>query len=238
MKGWLRRLPRLPPDHRGRPGARGPAHRAGVRGDDRERLHPGGAVQPGRRRLLAVPGRHRPGLRAGGQLLGRRAARSGEELGRGGAVPGRSVRSLRQLGAGAGRLQRRFSRRADQRPAVQHQRLLFAVHAGIRAALGDHRVRPQDLRGGHRRAQPGGVRLRRRGRPIPRAIWNRCTAPPGASFEAIARRLGITEDELALFNAAYLRRRAPPDRPAVVLQVPRGQGPAAGRPEARAICPR
>ncbi len=49
------------------------------------------------------------------------------------------------------------------------------------------------------------------------------TAPPGASFEAIARRLGMTEDEVALFNATYLRRRTPPDRPAVVLQVPRGK---------------
>ena len=72
-----------------------------------------------------------------------------------------------------------FSRGADQRPALQHQRLLLAVDAGVGAALGDHRIRPQDLRGGHRRAQPGGVRLRRRGARSPARSGAGHRARPG-----------------------------------------------------------
>lgn len=52
------------------------------------------------------------------------------------------------------------------------------------------------------------------------------TIPPGVTFGAIATRLGISDDEVALMNPAYLRRRTPPDRGPVSLRVPRG---SAGR---------
>jgi membrane-bound lytic murein transglycosylase D len=61
------------------------------------------------------------------------------------------------------------------------------------------------------------------------------TAPPGASFEALAERLAIRSEELVVLNPVYLRKRTPPDRGPVTLRVPQGKGVLAerwGRPGA------
>ncbi len=42
----------------------------------------------------------------------------------------------------------------------------------------------------------------------------------GVAFEAIANRAGVSVDELAALNPAYLRKRTPPDRPTALVRVP------------------
>jgi membrane-bound lytic murein transglycosylase D len=42
----------------------------------------------------------------------------------------------------------------------------------------------------------------------------------GVSFDAIAARAGISVDDLAALNPAYLRKRTPPDRPTATVRVP------------------
>jgi membrane-bound lytic murein transglycosylase D len=42
----------------------------------------------------------------------------------------------------------------------------------------------------------------------------------GVSFEAIAARAGVSVDDLAALNPAYLRKRIPPDRPTATVRVP------------------
>jgi membrane-bound lytic murein transglycosylase D len=42
----------------------------------------------------------------------------------------------------------------------------------------------------------------------------------GVTFEAIAARAGVSVDELAALNPAYLRKRTPPDRPTAPVRVP------------------
>jgi membrane-bound lytic murein transglycosylase D len=59
--------------------------------------------------------------------------------------------------------------------------------------------------------------------------WDLVEAPAGTSFDSLARKAGVTEDELAQWNPIYVRRRTPPDRPAVRLRVPRGRGESLGR---------
>jgi peptidoglycan lytic transglycosylase D len=59
--------------------------------------------------------------------------------------------------------------------------------------------------------------------------WDLVEARAGTSFEALATRAGLTSDELAQWNPTYVRRRTPPDRPAVRLRVPAGQGERLGR---------
>jgi membrane-bound lytic murein transglycosylase D len=49
------------------------------------------------------------------------------------------------------------------------------------------------------------------------------SAPPGASFEVLAQRLGIRPEELAQLNPIYLRKRTPPDRGPVPLRIPVGK---------------
>jgi membrane-bound lytic murein transglycosylase D len=49
------------------------------------------------------------------------------------------------------------------------------------------------------------------------------TVPAGISFDTLATRLGVTEDELAAYNGSLIRRRTPPDRPASQLRIPRGK---------------
>jgi membrane-bound lytic murein transglycosylase D len=55
------------------------------------------------------------------------------------------------------------------------------------------------------------------------------SVPPGISFDTIAGRLGMSDDELALLNPAYHRRRTPPDRGPVTLRVPLGKAQALGQ---------
>ena len=170
------------------------------------------AVQPGRGRLLAVPGRHRPRLRPGGQLLGGRAAGSGEELGGGGAVPGRPVRPLRQLGAGPGRLQRRLSRRADQRSSASTPTTSTPsrqLESGLPWETTEYvpKIFAAAIVERNRRCSASTDVVAEPPREL-----EPVTAPPGASFEAIARRLGCPRTSWSLLNAAYIRRRAPPDR--------------------------
>jgi membrane-bound lytic murein transglycosylase D len=56
------------------------------------------------------------------------------------------------------------------------------------------------------------------------AEWELVNAPAATSFESLATRADLTEDELAQWNPIYVRRRTPPDRPAVRLRVPAGRG--------------
>lgn len=58
----------------------------------------------------------------------------------------------------------------------------------------------------------------------PPPSWDLIEAPAATSFAALATRADLTEDELAQWNPIYLRRRTPPDRPAVRLRVPAGRG--------------
>jgi membrane-bound lytic murein transglycosylase D len=48
-------------------------------------------------------------------------------------------------------------------------------------------------------------------------------APPAASFDLLAQRLGIRPEELAQLNPIYLRKRTPPDRGPVQLRIPLGK---------------
>jgi hypothetical protein len=48
-------------------------------------------------------------------------------------------------------------------------------------------------------------------------------APPAASFDLLAQRLGIRPEELAQLNPIYLRKRTPPDRGPVPLRIPPGK---------------
>lgn len=59
--------------------------------------------------------------------------------------------------------------------------------------------------------------------------WDLVDAPAATSFDSLARRAGVTEDELAQWNPIYVRRRTPPDRAGVRLRVPRGRGERLGR---------
>ena len=63
----------------------------------------------------------------------------------------------------------------------------------------------------------------------PPPAWDLIEAPAATSFESLATRADLTEDELAQWNPIYLRRRTPPDRPAVRLRVPAGRGERLGR---------
>ena len=63
--------------------------------------------------------------------------------------------------------------------------------------------------------------------PPPRS--ERVTVPQGVSFDTIAGRLAMSEDELAMLNPGYQRRRTPPDRGAVSLRVPLGKAQALGQ---------
>ena len=56
------------------------------------------------------------------------------------------------------------------------------------------------------------------------AEWELVAAPASTSFESLAARADLTEDELAQWNPIYVRRRTPPDRPSVRLRVPAGRG--------------
>jgi membrane-bound lytic murein transglycosylase D len=56
------------------------------------------------------------------------------------------------------------------------------------------------------------------------ADWDLVPAPAATSFESLATKAGLTSDELAQWNPVYVRRRTPPDRPAVSLRVPAGRG--------------
>jgi membrane-bound lytic murein transglycosylase D len=47
--------------------------------------------------------------------------------------------------------------------------------------------------------------------------------PAGVSFDTIATRLGITDDELASYNGGFIRRRTPPDRGPSLLRIPKGK---------------
>ncbi len=58
--------------------------------------------------------------------------------------------------------------------------------------------------------------------------WEAINVGGGIPFDAIASRLGVTVDELALLNPAYARKRTPPDRGTVPLRVPEGKGKALG----------
>jgi membrane-bound lytic murein transglycosylase D len=48
----------------------------------------------------------------------------------------------------------------------------------------------------------------------------------GVSFDAIASRLGVPSEEIALLNPAYPRKRTPPDRGPMSLRVPEGRARA------------
>jgi membrane-bound lytic murein transglycosylase D len=61
------------------------------------------------------------------------------------------------------------------------------------------------------------------------AEWDLVGAPAATSFESLAKRAGLTSDELAQWNPIYVRRRTPPDRAAVRLRVPAGRGEKLGR---------
>ena len=49
------------------------------------------------------------------------------------------------------------------------------------------------------------------------------------SFSTIAGRVGVSEDDFAMMNPAYLRRRTPPDRGAVMLRIPAGSAGKLGQ---------
>jgi membrane-bound lytic murein transglycosylase D len=59
--------------------------------------------------------------------------------------------------------------------------------------------------------------------------WDLVDARAGTSFESLATRAGVSPDDLAQWNPVYVRKRTPPDRPAVRLRVPTGRGEKIGR---------
>ncbi len=169
--------------------ASGAASRSDLRRDGRERLRQLGPLARRRGRHLAVHAGGGAGLRARGELLGRRPTGSRTRGGGRRALSEGPLRPVRVLAPGVRRLQRRLRRRAAVDHQLQHQRLLGADSPRVGAPLGVERLRPQDPRGDDRRAEPGGVRVRRpdarravrvrRGRdaaPGPR--WRRWRAPP------------------------------------------------------------
>jgi membrane-bound lytic murein transglycosylase D len=58
--------------------------------------------------------------------------------------------------------------------------------------------------------------------------WETVTAPAATSFDSLARRAGLREDDLAAWNPTLVRRRTPPDRGAARLRVPAGRAATLG----------
>ena len=99
---------------------------------------------------------------------------------------------------------------AVRRAALQHERLLVArAHRG-HAALGDDALRAEDPRGGRRRAQPRGVRVRATCSSTPPVETDEVNVPPGTPLALVAQAAGCTPKDVEALNPELRAARTPP----------------------------